>query len=152
MEYFLFLFFVTCIVILYSVLFDSMLWSCFTLPGLFCTCRDQGFGWERSVVVPVWFMSFLAVSARLFNWRWSANKNFDELLIMPVLIASWWMLLMADLLLMSMSGTSARYCWTLGFDLPFRDRRRYGRSSGRLWQSWWHWCCAMLWHAKANCW
>ena len=36
-----------------------------TLSGLFYSCNDQGFGCDRCAVVPVWFLSSLAVSVRL---------------------------------------------------------------------------------------
>ena len=61
--------------------------------------------------------------------------SFDELLSVAVLTASWWMLLIADLYLVILSGPSARYCWMLGLSRPIRDRRRSGRSSVDLWQS-----------------
>ena len=61
-------------------------------------------------------------------------SSFDELLPMTVQTTSWWMLLIADLQLMFLSGSSARYCWMLGLKRPIRDLRRSGRSSGGLWQ------------------
>ena len=54
---------------------------------------------------------------------------------MTVLTTFWWMLLIADLKLVLLSGSSVRYCWMLGLDRPIRDRRRSGQSSGGLWQS-----------------
>ena len=54
-------------------------------------------------------------------------SSFDELLSMAVLTASWWMLLMADLLVVFLSDSSARYCRMSGLDRPIRDRRRSGR-------------------------
>ena len=78
-------------------------------------------------------------------------RSFDKLLSMAVLIASWWILLIAVLLLVLLSGSSARYCWILGLSRPIRERRRSGRSSGGLWQSWWQGCCGR-WHAMENCW
>ena len=53
--------------------------------------------------------------------------SFDELLSMAVLTASWWMLLIADLQLVLLSGSLARYCWMLGLNRPIRDHRRSGR-------------------------
>ena len=40
----------------------------------------------------------------------------DELLSMVVLTASWWMLMMTDLQLVLLSGSSAMYCWILGLN------------------------------------
>ena len=62
---------------------------------------------------------------------------FYELLSMTVLTTSWWMLLMVHLYLVLLSHSSATYCGMLGLHPPIRDRRRSGRSSGDLWQSWW---------------
>ena len=38
------------------------------LSGRFYSCNDQGFGCDRCVVVPKWFLSSLAVSVRLLQW------------------------------------------------------------------------------------
>ena len=64
--------------------------------------------------------------------------SFDELLSMAVLTASWWMLLIADLKQVLLSGSSVRYYWMVGQNRPIRDRRRSGghlavcgRSNGR---------------------
>ena len=35
------------------------------LSGRFCSRTDQGFGCDQCAVVPVWFLSSLAVSVRL---------------------------------------------------------------------------------------
>ena len=74
----------------------------------------------------------------------------DELLSMAVLTASWWMLLMADLELILLSGSSSRYCWMSDLNRPIRDFRRSGRSSGGVWQSGWQGFYG-IWHAKVNC-
>ena len=42
-------------------------------------------------------------------------------------VASWWVLLMADLYIVLLSGSSVTYCWMLGLCRPIRDRRRSGR-------------------------
>ena len=61
--------------------------------------------------------------------------SFDELLSMAVLTASRWMLLIAELHLVSLSGSSSRYYWMSGLSRPIRYRRRSGRSSCDLWLS-----------------
>ena len=58
-----------------------------------------------------------------------------SMLFMAVLTASWWMLLMVDLQVVLLSGSSAMHSWMLGLNRSIRDRRRFGRSSGGLWQS-----------------
>ena len=65
-------------------------------------------------------------------------SSFDELFSMTVQDTSWWMLLMADLLLVLQSGSSARYCWLLGlFDRseivvdPAGHLAECGRADGR---------------------
>ena len=63
-------------------------------------------------------------------------SSLDELLSMAVLTASCWMLLIAVMELVLLSGISARYCWMLDLYQPIRDHRRSGRSSGGLWQRW----------------
>ena len=62
-------------------------------------------------------------------------SSFDELLSMAVLTTSWWMLQMADMKLVLLSGSSASYCWVLGLNRPIRDSRRSAQSSGGQRQS-----------------
>ena len=61
--------------------------------------------------------------------------SIDELLSMSILSVFWWMRMIADMLLVLLSGSTARDCWMLGLNRPIRDRRRSGRLNGGLWQS-----------------
>ena len=60
-------------------------------------------------------------------------NSLDELLSMAVLTAFWWMLVVADLYLVLLSGSLARYCWMLGLDRPVIWRSVAELMAGMLW-------------------
>ena len=66
-----------------------------TLSGRFYSCADLGYSNDQCAVVPVWILSCLAVSVAMGGDR--PLSSFDDLPSMAVLIASWRMLLMAEL-------------------------------------------------------
>ena len=97
------------------------------LSGRFTSCTNQGFGCDRCASIVIVLLGSVCSAVAMGGGR--SLSSFDELLSMVVQTASWWMLLIADLQLVLLSGSLARYCWMLGLNRLISDRRRSGRSS-----------------------
>ena len=91
------------------------------LSGRFCSCTDLGFGSDRCAVLV--FISSVCSAVATGGGR--PLSSFDEQPSMAVMTASCWMLLMADLKLLS--GSPARYCWMSDLSRPIKDRRQFGK-------------------------
>ena len=80
------------------------------LSGRLCSCTDQVFGSDGEHLYR--YSSYLPWSncSAVAMGGGRPLGSFDELLSMAFLTASWWMLLMADLQLVLLTGFTTRYC------------------------------------------